>query len=76
MKYDITKSISGINLVKEGEAYKARVNYTIAGTAVHNGNTLPVNEGITVELPLPKELVEAAGGDADKQIAERFKNDE
>lgn len=78
MKYTRTKTQSGVRILpnekKEG-TFKAIVDYTVTGKAEHNGTTIPLNEGISVEVDVPLSLIEEADSKAEAQLNEKYKND-
>lgn len=57
--------------VKVSEDKKSiNVDYTITGQAVDGDIVLPINDGCTINLPIPEDLVDQA----EKKVIEWFNN--
>jgi len=77
MQYSISKVLSGISLLppKQDGSVSVRLDYTISGEGNHNGVSLPINSGESIEVPIPSELLQSAEAKIIALINDKYKND-
>lgn len=76
MQYNLEKEISRVQIVSDGgSGYKAVIDVTVSGTAVHNGSTININDGITVELALPQTIMGNINTAVNQALAAKYIGD-